>query len=77
LGPLTAGGLSDALQPWAQEESLRYALLILGPGYFLSGWYAWRASKTVTHDLKDAELRSDREHPATFDANGEVTWPRR
>jgi MFS family permease len=62
LGPLAAGSLSDALRPWAAGESLRYSLLILGPGYFLSGWYAWRASKTVTLDLQDAQMRSDREH---------------
>ena len=51
LGPLAAGALSDALRPWAADESLRYALLILGPGYLLSAWHAWRASKAVTGDL--------------------------
>lgn len=51
LGPLAAGALSDALQLWAKEESLRYALLILAPGYLVSAWHAWRASRTVTADL--------------------------
>ena len=51
LGPVAAGALSDAMQPWAGEESLRYALLILAPGYVWSAWHAWRASTTVAGDL--------------------------
>lgn len=51
LGPLATGALSDAFQPWAAEESLRYALLSLAPGYFWCTWHAWRASKTVPSDL--------------------------
>ncbi len=55
LGPLAAGALSDAFRPWTGEESLRYALLVLAPGYFLCGWHAWRASKTVMLDLANAQ----------------------
>jgi MFS family permease len=51
LGPLAAGILSDAMQPWAGNESLRYALLILSPGYFWAAWHAWQASRTVARDL--------------------------
>ena len=51
FGPLAAGALSDYLRPWAGEESLRYALLALGPGYFLGAWSAWKASGTVERDL--------------------------
>jgi MFS transporter, Spinster family, sphingosine-1-phosphate transporter len=51
LGPLATGALSDAFRPWAGEESLRYALLSLAPGYFWCAWHALRASKTVMHDL--------------------------
>jgi MFS family permease len=51
LGPLAAGALSDAFQSWAGEESLRYALLALCPGYFWGGWHLWRASRTVIDDL--------------------------
>jgi MFS family permease len=51
LGPLATGALSDALRPWAGQESLRYALLMLGPGLLLAAWPAWRASKTVAGDL--------------------------
>lgn len=52
FGPLAAGALSDSLRVWAGDESLRYALLILGPGYLWAGWHAWRASKTVAQDLE-------------------------
>jgi len=55
LGPLAAGALSDALRPFAGEESLRYALLALCPGYLWAGWHVWRASKTVTRDLETAQ----------------------
>jgi MFS transporter, Spinster family, sphingosine-1-phosphate transporter len=54
LGPLAAGMLSDALQQWAGQESLRYALLVLCPGYCWAGWHLWRASKTVARDLAAA-----------------------
>jgi MFS transporter, Spinster family, sphingosine-1-phosphate transporter len=51
FGPLLSGALSDGLRPWLHEESLRYALLILSPGYFVFAWYVWRASRTVARDL--------------------------
>jgi len=51
FGPLAAGALSDAMRPWAGEESLRYALLILSPGVLWAGWHIWRASQTVTRDI--------------------------
>jgi MFS transporter, Spinster family, sphingosine-1-phosphate transporter len=51
LGPLATGAMSDQLRSWAGDESLRYALLILSPGYFWVAWHYWRASKTVTDDL--------------------------
>ena len=55
LGPLAAGMLSDALRPDVGEESLRYALLILCPGYFWGAWYVLQASRTVSADLPDLE----------------------
>jgi MFS transporter, Spinster family, sphingosine-1-phosphate transporter len=51
LGPLVVGALSDAYRPWAGEDSLRYALVTLCPGYLWVIWQLWRASDTVTHDL--------------------------
>jgi MFS transporter, Spinster family, sphingosine-1-phosphate transporter len=55
LGPVAAGILSDALAPHVGNESLRYALVILWPGYFGGAWYLWRASQTVGRHL--AEIR--------------------
>jgi MFS family permease len=52
LGPLAAGALSDALRPWAGEESLRYALLALSPGYAWAAWHLWQASESVTRDVQ-------------------------
>lgn len=52
LGPLAAGMLSDALRPLVGDESLRYALLALCPGYLWAAWHLWRASRTITKDLK-------------------------
>jgi MFS family permease len=60
LGPLVAGALSDAFRHWAGEESLRYALLTLCPGYLWSGWHLWRASRTVERDL-NAAVRIDQD----------------
>jgi len=55
LGPLAAGALSDVLQPLFRQDSLRYALLVLSPGYFWAGWHLWRGSRTVTRDLATVE----------------------
>lgn len=52
LGPLAAGALSDVFRPWAAEESLRFALLGLCPGYLWAAWHLWRASLTVVRDLQ-------------------------
>jgi len=53
LGPLAAGALSDAFRPWAGDESLRYALLALCPGYLWGTWHLWQSSRTVTRDLQN------------------------
>lgn len=54
LGPLFAGALSDALRPEFAQQSLRFALLCLCPGYIWCGWHLWRASTTVQGDLESA-----------------------
>jgi MFS family permease len=56
FGPLVAGALSDGLRPWAGDESLRYALLILCPGYLWGGWHLLCASRTVTRDLETVQV---------------------
>jgi MFS family permease len=59
FGPIAAGALSDGFRPWAGEESLRYALLALSPGYLWAAAHLWRASRTVAVDLGvgDAQAR--------------------
>jgi MFS transporter, Spinster family, sphingosine-1-phosphate transporter len=52
LGPLAAGVLSDGLRASTGNESLRYALLILCPGYFWGAWHLWKASTTVMQNLE-------------------------
>jgi predicted MFS family arabinose efflux permease len=56
LGPLAAGALSDALRPQLGEESLRYALLALCPGYFWCAWHLWRAGRAVAVDQQTSAL---------------------
>jgi predicted MFS family arabinose efflux permease len=58
LGPLAAGGLSDAFRAGAGDDSLRYALVLLCPGYFLGGWLLWRASRSVLRDIAAAGERA-------------------
>jgi MFS family permease len=56
VGPLLGGVLSDLLHPFFGEESLRYALLALTPGYLWCAWHIWAARKTVLQDARMAEL---------------------
>ncbi len=62
LGPLAAGVLSDSLHPTLGQESLRYALLALCPGYIWCAWHLWRASRTITASV--ARQRADHEEEA-------------
>lgn len=47
FGPLATGVLSDALSPRFGDQSLKYALIIMSPGYLVAVWLAWRASVSV------------------------------
>jgi MFS family permease len=72
LGPLAAGASSDLLRPWVGEESLRYSLLILCPGYLWGGWHLLRASRTVNRDLAASQADPDREitaHPVPMNVS--------
>lgn len=59
LGPLATGALSDAFRLWVGDESLRYALLVLCPGYLWGGWHLWQGSRTVTRDLALVQVDRD------------------
>lgn len=54
LGPLAAGAMSDLLRPFTGEESLRYSLMALCPGYLWAGWHAWHAAATAERDVRNA-----------------------
>lgn len=56
LGPLAVGALSDALRSVFGEESLRYALLAVCPGFLWASWHLWRASRTVTRDIEAIQV---------------------
>jgi MFS family permease len=53
LGPLAVGVLSDAFHSWAGEDSLRFALLALSPGYLWCALHLRWAGMTVTVDLEN------------------------
>jgi MFS family permease len=67
LGPWAAGALSDVLGPWVGHESLRYAMLLLCPGFLWGAWHIWRSSFTVTHDLNQIVLHSQRQGPTDIE----------
>jgi MFS family permease len=56
LGPLVVGVLSDTLRPVVGPESLRYALIVMGPGYLWGGWHLWRAARSVHRDIDLADV---------------------
>ena len=58
LGPITAGVLSDLLAPRFEQESLRYALLLLSPGYLLPAYCYWKASHTIEADIRSVESQA-------------------
>jgi MFS family permease len=56
FGPLATGMLSDVFAPWAGDDSLRYALLSLCPGYLWAAWHLWRATRTVMEDARHERM---------------------
>lgn len=56
LGSLAVGMLSDSLRAAFGLNSLRYALLILCPGYLWAAVHFWKASATASGDLQGRSL---------------------
>jgi hypothetical protein len=59
LGGLSTGFISDALRHTYGNDSLRYALLVLTPGFFWCALHFWWASRTVYADIARAHSGSD------------------
>lgn len=57
LGPLAVGVLSDSLHPVVGQESLRYALVAISPGFLWGSWHTWRAAATVHFGIEEASER--------------------
>lgn len=56
LAPLAVGALSDMLAPRFGDQSLRYAMLAMAPGFLWCTWYLWKASRTIAADVPDSEI---------------------
>ena len=56
LGPIAAGVMSDLLGPLVGQESLRYTLVLLSPGYLWVAYFYWKASQTIEADIRQVEL---------------------
>jgi MFS family permease len=54
VGGFVTGLISDALVPTYGTDSLRYALLVLTPGFFWCATHFWLASRTVAADFERA-----------------------
>jgi predicted MFS family arabinose efflux permease len=56
LGPTIIGVLSDVLEPRLGEDSLRYALMVVGLLIILSAFFFFRAAATVEDDMKAVDI---------------------
>ena len=56
LGPTIIGVLSDVLEPELGEDSLRYALMVVGLLIILSAFFFFRAAATVEDDMKTVDI---------------------
>lgn len=52
LGPLAAGALSDLLHARLGDQSLRYALLCLCPGYLWAAWHLLAAARSIAAEIE-------------------------
>ncbi|HUN98948.1 MAG TPA: MFS transporter, partial [Bradyrhizobium sp.] len=68
LGPLAVGATSDALHTLLGQESLRYAMLILTPGYLWCAWHLWLGSKTIAADLAAVHVAREGDERNSDDA---------
>ena len=65
LGSLAIGTVSDLLVPSFGQESLRYSLLLLTPGYFWCAFHAWKTAGKIEGDIEAVEKKSGLTQAAT------------
>jgi MFS transporter, Spinster family, sphingosine-1-phosphate transporter len=64
LGGVAVGILSDVLTLAYGKEGLRYALVLLSPGFFWCAVHLWLASRTVSKDI-ERDLADPSDHDVT------------
>lgn len=69
LGPWVTGILSDALYDRYGQESLRYALVILSPGYIWAAYHYWHVGDTVEADIRIVEQSQKNASLGSTDSN--------
>jgi len=70
LGPIAAGVLSDLLAPKFGQESLRYASVLLSPGFLWAAYYYWKASNTIEADIRRVESAAELNSNGSLYARG-------
>ncbi len=72
MGPLALGIISDLLNPFFGQDSLRYALAIFSPGALWVAVHYWKAGNTIEDDIKLLEASTSpieqTDFPSSFDA---------
>ena len=58
FGSLAIGVISDLLAPSYGQESLRYSLLLITPGYFWCAYHVWKMSHTIEDDIQTIERKA-------------------
>ena len=61
LGPLVAGFASDILSAWFADQSLRYALALISPGFIWAAIHLRAASKSIKQDIAGLPCEGDPE----------------
>ncbi len=57
-GPMLVGVLSDALASRYGDDSLRYALLLMAPGFAWTGFHLWKTGSTIEADIARVDAQS-------------------
>jgi MFS family permease len=69
FGPLAVGLISDFLEPSFGQESLRYALALVGPGFLWGAFHAWKTAENIENEIQAVEAKGERNQTTTVDAD--------